>query len=71
MQKYAIWVCSALVATLVYAGTQALEVPSLLGLLITFFGAIAGAYISVLITLRLQASRADGPPGPGNGRTAK
>ena len=72
MQKYAIWFGSAIVATAVYALTQALEVPWLLGLLITFIGARAGAYISVLIALRLQGSRAaDGPPGPGSGRTAK
>ena len=72
MQRYAVWVVSAAVALLVFAGGRAIGLGEVVILILAAIGAIAGSVLGTVLMQRLSAGVPDAPerpPGRGSGKT--
>ena len=72
MQRYAVWLISALVALVVFAAARAAGVGEVLVLVLAAIGAIVGSVLGTLLMQRVSADAArspERPPGQGSGKT--
>jgi hypothetical protein len=75
MKRYLIWIIAACVAMAVFALGRALDLPSVVVLVLAFAGAVAGTALATWLVQRLLgAETPPAPPAPpvrGSGRKAR
>ena len=75
MKRYLIWLLAACVAIAVFALARALDLPSVVVLVLAFGGAVAGTALATWLVQRLldggEAPQPPAPPARGSGRKAR
>ena len=75
MKRYLIWILAACVAMAFFALGRALDLPSVVVLVLAFGGAVVGTAMATWLVQRLldggEAPEPPAPPAPGSGRKAR